>query len=155
MPWAAYAAIAVTGALAIPVIYVLIRRTFLLIPVTVAEHRFGVGRARELSRGNVLRIVVLMVVMLICVLVVELVLLCVEGAIAFAMAGPALRSCGAELSDSWRMLGAGLQPVLPVLGIVALAAAPLLYGPATALSVFAYRALVPENPSGACWTRRH
>ena len=137
---------AVSGAVALVLLialaYALIRLSFLLIPATVAEDRIGLGRAWELARGNVWRIVA---VGLATVLPLLLMLLAAEVAIV----GPEffLRHATAPAQDAAARMRESVDQMktmfqhLPVLSALSFLLAPLVAGLTMAPSAFAYRAL--------------
>jgi hypothetical protein len=126
-------------------IYVVIRLTYLLVPVTVAEHRFGILRSWELTRGNVLRIVGVVFITLLPMMVAGVIL----EIVAFMPIAMHMIAIGAQkrppaevLSDLW----ATVTVYLPYYGLAMLAILPVLYGLMLGSPAFAYRALVPAAP---------
>lgn len=129
-------------------LYFLIRLSYFLVPVTVAENRIGIWRSWELTKGNVWRIVGISLAILLPLFVIEM----IAGMIAFGQtiaefAAAAVKSPGTADARA-ALLMKSLLHSLPLLGIVAFVLAPIVYGLVLSPAAFAYRALVPATPEG-------
>lgn len=146
-PWGGWLIVAGVTIVVAVVIYFLLRMVFFLVPVTVAEKRFGLWRSWELSRGNVGRIFVVSLVMFVMILVLEI-------AVVAALAIPAIFA----ISQAFPHGGFGqhapvdidvairvLAPYLTGGFLVLFAIYPVLLGFALVPPALAYRALVPED----------
>ncbi len=125
--------------------YFMIRLSFLMVPVTVAENRIGIWRSWELTKGNVWRIVGILLAVFVPIIILEIVV----GAVAF---GPAFGSFIVALvksSDGGATQIAALTknfvPYFAMVWLVAFLLAPILYGLMMSPAAFAYRALVPAD----------
>ncbi|MGD0190024.1 MAG: hypothetical protein ABSD74_04710 [Rhizomicrobium sp.] len=126
------------------IIYLQIRLNFMLVPITVGEHRFGVFRNWELTSGNVWRIVVVELATIVAPIIVFYI------AILASIVVTVIGVSGLHWFDH----AAHLPPLAVIQRVVeafvpafllALASAPLLAGLNLGSSAFAYRALVPEG----------
>ncbi len=128
--------------------YFFVRLSYLMVPVTVAEHRFGVWRSWELTKGNFWRIFVISLAVMIPILIVEFV------AMAFAF-GPSLagilsaaQKSPADMAHQMAQLMRGFVTILPYTWVIGFIFSPIIYGLWMSPSAFAYRALVPAEPEG-------
>lgn len=127
------------------IIYVAIRLGFLLTPVVVVEKTIAIERIWNLSKGNVWRLFLVGLAIILPALIVYLVML----AIIFLHAWPALASMphghvppevvGAHMSAFFSAMFGQWYLFAPVAAIFAV----LVYGMGGSASVFAYQALVP------------
>jgi hypothetical protein len=129
-------------------LYFLIRLSYFLVPVTVAENRIGVWRSWELTKGNVWRIVGISLAILLPLLVIEM----IAGMVAF---GPAIAEFASAAANSpatadahAALLMKSFAQYLPFMGAVGFVLAPIVYGLVLSPAAFAYRALVPATPEG-------
>jgi hypothetical protein len=155
-PWLGGGLIACAAAIAAAVIYVQVRFTFLLVPATVAEKRFGLWRSWQLSKGNFWRIFVVGVGTLSPILVFEFFLI-------FAFYIVVIMTLIAKLStlQAHGVHAHGPQAVAAFMALVwryavvygALAAAvivpllPIAFGLRFSPPAFAYRALTQTHTS--------
>lgn len=126
-------------------IYALVRLSFLIVPIAVAEKRIGLIRSWELTKGNFWRIIGVWLVTLLPLFVVEMVFV-------FALVAPAATSIAGAARHGQAAMDAQMQLVLrdypkylPWLWLTGFALSPILYGLWLAPAAFAYRALT-ENP---------
>lgn len=128
------------------IIYALVRLSFLIVPIAVAEKRIGLIRSWELTKGNFWRIIGIWLVTLLPLFVVEM-------AFLVALVAPMASSLGeAAHKGSQAAMDAQVQAMLrdyprylPWLWLVGFALSPVLYGLWLAPAAFAYRALVPPT----------
>jgi hypothetical protein len=144
--WMAEAAVVIGVVVALVWCYVAVRLSYLVVPVTVAEHRFGIYRSWELTKGNFWRIVFISVVVFIPILVVEMIaMISLMGPILahIAMSAGKLPARGpAQFAPQMKNF-----PFYAAYGTAAaILFAPILYGLILSPSAFAYRALVPIPP---------
>jgi hypothetical protein len=126
------------------VIFAMVRLSFLIAPVAVAEKRIGLIRSWELTSGNFWRIVAVWLVTLLPLFFLELALV-----VPLAMSiHEAARHGGADpmaRAEQVRTLLGSYIPYLPWLWLGGLALSPIFYGLWLAPAAFAYRALT-EKP---------
>ncbi len=128
--------------------YVFIRLSFLFVPVTVAESRIGIWRGWELTKGNVLRIVGILILTLLPLLVI----IWIVEAVMFI---PPLLKVMNDVQHHQRPdvafgdLASALTRYLPFYAAVILAVAPIMNALMLGSPAFAYRALVPVEPKPA------
>jgi len=125
-------------------IYGLVRQTFFLTPVVVAEERLGLRRAWSLGRGNFWRMFVIILALLVPFVILEGVFL-----IEFVWQGlPPTAAQGAtpEQITAWSMNSATrMQHYWFVLYPIYLIVSVIFYGYACGAQAFAYRSLVPAE----------
>jgi hypothetical protein len=125
-------------------IYGLVRQTFFLTPVVVAEERLGLRRAWSLGRGNFWRMFVIILALLVPFVILEGVFL-----IEFVWQGlPPTAAQGAtpEQITAWSMNSATrMQHYWFVLYPVYLIVSVIFYGYVCGAQAFAYRSLVPAE----------
>jgi hypothetical protein len=145
--WLLWAFVAIGIALYVAWFYFYIRLTYFLVPVTVAEHRFGILRSWELTKGNVWRIVAISLAILIPALVIELAMVAFSlGPVFIASAMHANSTTPTALKTA---LAAGITPAyMPYVGAIWLIFTPFLYGLLVSPPAFAYRALMPAAAEG-------
>ncbi|MGB8365640.1 MAG: hypothetical protein ACLQUZ_03495 [Rhizomicrobium sp.] len=143
-PWAAAAIVAFALAVLCAFVYFAVRLTALLVPITVAEQRFGLVRSWQLSKGHFWNLLAIFVVTWLMLVVLELVTFAVIGVPLFFAAS--LAHAHANGPDAVSLVFKSVEPYLPLGGVVLLAVSPVLYGLYIAPWAFAYRALVPETP---------
>lgn len=135
------------GAIECAFIYGMVRLTFLMVPVTVAEKRFGIGRSWTLTKGNFWRIFAIALAIWLPLIILEFLFIGlalashVAAFIAASQKGPA--AVAAEFAALWKIY---LDNLLYI-SLIGFALAPVLYGLIAAPAAFAYRALVPEKPA--------
>lgn len=124
-------------------IYAMVRLTFLFLPATVAEHRIGIARSWELTRGNFWRIVAIGIVVLLPIFVIAV-------CAVFAILGPGYIPFVIEHSrDPAAIQEYVVQHMMvlmqnfPLLLVAGIIINPILYGLMIGPAAFAYRALVP------------
>lgn len=152
-PWLACGIVACVAAILCAIVYVQIRFTYLLVPVTVAEKRFGLWRSWEMSKGNFWRTFMVGVGTLSPMVAFEFILIfAFYFALALSLITKAAmfhpHSAGhpnpAAAAAFMKML---FQDVAIYGGIVAAIVIPLLpifYGLRCASSAFAYKALTEK-----------
>jgi hypothetical protein len=149
-PWLAGGIIACAAAIVFALIYVQVRFTYLLVPVTVAEKRFGLWRSWELGKGNFWRIFVVGVGTLSPVLFFEFILV-------FVFYVVVLLTVIAKLSVLHAHGAAHQEPAAAValmkmvlrdaavygvfVAAIVTPLLPIIYGLRCSSSAFAYRAL--------------
>lgn len=125
-------------------IYGLVRQTFFLTPVVVAEERLGLRRAWSLGRGNFWRMFVIILALLVPFVILEGVFL-----IEFVWQGlPPTAAQGAtpEQITAWSMNSATrMQHYWFVLYPIYLIVSVIFYGYVCGAQAFAYRSLVPAE----------
>jgi hypothetical protein len=128
--------------------YVYVRLSYLIVPVTVAEHRFGVWRSWELTKGNFWRIFVISLAVMVPVLIVEF--LAFGLAFGSSLAGilSAMQKSPADGAHQMAQLMRGFVTMLPYTWVIGFIFSPIIYGLWMSPSAFAYRALVPAEPEG-------
>jgi hypothetical protein len=123
--------------------YVYVRLSYLIVPVTVAEHRFGVWRSWELTKGNFWRIFAVTLAILLPIMIIEFV------AMAFAFGSSlvgilsAMQKSPADMVHQMAQFMRGIGMVLPYAWGIGFIFSPIIYGLWLAPAAFAYRALVP------------
>jgi hypothetical protein len=130
--------VAIMIAIEIAAVYVMVRLTYLVVPVTLVERRIAVLRSWRLMRGNVLRAVAVWLVTLAPLCALEMVF-------GIALMAPVLSRLTAmpsppsfaDLIQIWRFY-------LPFYLVGLLAVMPIIAGLMAGPSAFAYRALVPK-----------
>jgi hypothetical protein len=133
----------------LPMIYFWIRLSSYLTAVSVVEHRFGLWRNWELSRGNFWRLLAIVMAIWIPLLALQFIAMGLTMGPVFlkmfaaASAGPeALRAANREmLATVMSNFKYGLLIFVPF--------APIVYGLIIAPGAFAYRALVPSATDAA------
>jgi len=147
--WLTQAAVAFGLIVALVWCYFAVRLSYFVVPVTVAERRFGILRSWELTRGNFWRIVAISIVIVIAYFVVEIIaMLFVFGPVIahFGMWAAQLPATGPERFALLEKSIAGYA----IYGVaIATLFVPIFYGLLLAPSAFAYRALVPAVPEGS------
>lgn len=127
-------------------IYVFVRLSYLMIPVTVAEHEFGVFRSWHLTKGNFWRIFVISLAVMLPLVIVEFVaLIFVYGPVIVDVAHAAQKTPG-DVPHVMARFMRGFGTVLPYVWGVSFILSPIIYGLWLAPAAFAYRALVPPAP---------
>ena len=144
--WAAAAIVASVLAVLCAFVYFAVRLTALLVPVTVAEQRFGLVRSWQLSKGHFWNLLAIFVVTWLMLVVLELVTFAAIGVPLFFAAMGSLAHANANGLDAVSLVFKSVEPYLPLGGVVLLALSPILYGLYIAPWAFAYRALVAETP---------
>jgi hypothetical protein len=104
---------------------VLIRLTFFLFPVTVAEKRFGVWRSWQLTHGNTGRVVLIGFLIFLTILVLELVFMALAGTAIVLTLGQSVDWNAADLPDH---LPAVFERLALPFGIAFAVVTPVLYG---------------------------
>lgn len=129
------------------VLYVGVRLSFLFLPVTLVEKRFGLWRSWELMRGNFWRAVAIG-------FAVTIPILLINGAIFWFSMGPfvlgMMRHFGDPhaMTDQAQMFRSEMLAMwtsMPYLWAAGLAAAPIIYGLSAVPGVFAWRAMMDAN----------
>lgn len=127
-------------------LYFVVRFSFFLPAVVVAEKRIGLGRAWELSKGNFWRIFAIGLLIWIPIIVVEVVLLGV-------ILGPSISDGLANLPRGIQSFMLALQEAefakMPQMLALNFVLSPILYGLMLAPSAFAYRAVNPGEANAA------
>jgi hypothetical protein len=124
-------------------LYAFVRLTFLFLPATVAEHRIGIVRSWELTRGNFWRIFLIGIIVLLPVFVIGLCfVLYVLGPNYIGFVMQHANDQATIRAYAMEHVAASMQN-LPFLLLVGLVVNPVLYGLMIAPAAFAYRALVP------------
>jgi hypothetical protein len=127
-------------------IYVFVRLSYLMIPITVAEHAFGVFRSWELTKGNFWRIFLITLAVLLPLAIVEVVaLVFVYGSALVDVATAAHKNPG-DFPHVMAQFMRGFGKVMPYVWGVSFIFSPIIYGLWLAPAAFAYRALVPPAP---------
>ncbi|MGD0144590.1 MAG: hypothetical protein ABSC92_15660 [Rhizomicrobium sp.] len=146
--WGVGAIVALAVVVYCAAIYVMVRLSYLNVPVIVAERRIGILRSWELTKGNFWRVFVISLAIFIPFMVLEFAAL----GIAF---GPALidfigtvHEAPATAAAKLAMLMTSFLRFLPYMWAVGFLVAPVLYGLLISPAAFAYRALVPAAPEG-------
>jgi hypothetical protein len=124
-------------------IYFFTRLSYLIVPVSVAEGRFGIGRSWELTKGNFWRIFAIALATVLPLIVLETIFV----AVAF---GPALVSFAMEVQKNPDAANAhlvatmqGIYSYMIYAYVIGLLIAPVVYGLTLGQAAFAYRELVP------------
>ena len=131
----------------VTIVYVMLRMFFFLPAVVVAEKRLGVGRAWALGKGNVLRMIAVLIVILIPVAIVA-------GAVFYVTVVPtvileAVRQHPHSPEEAMAFLKT-LWPLLPVLGAINLVAVIAITGLTFGAMGHAYNAVTaPDEPAEA------
>jgi len=128
-------------------IYFFTRLTYLIVPVSVAEDRFGIGRSWGLTKGNFWRIFVVALATILPLFVLEMIF----AGIAF---GPAFVSFAMEVQRHPDTANAhlaammqGMYSYMIYAYVIGLLIAPIAYGLMLGQAAFAYRELVPSVPT--------
>jgi hypothetical protein len=128
-------------------LYIIVRLSYLMVPVTAVEGKFGVFESWRLTKGNFWRIFAILFLTLLPIVVIELVVM------IFAF-GPTMMQVIAQAKsghpDPSAPLAAMMQTFVHVYAYalpIGLVIAPVLYGIFLGQSAFAYRALVPKPQS--------
>ena len=136
-------------------IYTLVRLTFFLNPITVAEQQISLKRSWALGRGNFWRIVLVMLAIVVPIMAVQLVLL-----FGFLMHGlpptVPLHATADQIAANRALIAAWNADMIkrgndywyivyPIYAVIA----GLFYGLGCGAQCFAYRALVPGAPSAS------
>jgi hypothetical protein len=128
--------------------YAMVRVSYFVPVIVVAEGHIGIGRAWELARGSFWRIVAIM-------LVISLAVNIVASMISTAIAPSFMVSFGQQTdpAEVWRQFVAHMAAFGPLLGIVYFLQIVLLYGLHAGAAANAYRAVTspppPEGPQTA------
>jgi hypothetical protein len=147
-PWAHLAVLVAVFSVLGGFIYCAVRLLALLVPVTVAERRFGLIRSWELSAGHFWPLFGIGCAVVISILVLEVLVGMLIGVPIFVMFGQDIaRAAHAGPQQVTTMFGARIVPLIAIVSGVSLPALPLLYGFQIGVWAFAYRALVPETPA--------
>ena len=136
-------------------IYVLVRLTFLMTPVVVAENRIGLGRAWQLGKGNFWRMFLVLLSILVPVFAIEIIFL--FGFLSAGMppaappgASPAQLQAAQAAMQAW---SAGVTARMNHYWFVTypffLVFSLVLYGLLSGAQAFAYRALVSDHLESA------
>lgn len=129
------------------VVYFGIRLSFVFIPVTITEQRFGLWRSWDLMHGNFWRALAVGFVTALPIVVIE-------AAFLYFSLGPSYFAVFRHLGDPHAVMEQMQQirsrieapsTFLPYIWAVGLLVAPIVYGLAVAPGVFAYRVLVPDT----------
>jgi hypothetical protein len=153
-PWLAGGLIACMTAIVFALIYVQVRFTYLLVPVTVAEKRFGLWRSWELGKGNFWRIFVVGVGTLSPILVFEFILIFVFYFVVLLSAIAklsVLHAHGAAHQDPaaamafMKMLLRDVAVYGVFVAAIVTPLLPIIYGLRCSSSAFAYRALTEKS----------
>jgi hypothetical protein len=139
------AALVLAFLLALAFSYVLLRMSYLMVPVTAAEKQFGIVRSWQLTKGNFWRIVAIFLATLLPLFVLE-------GVVIWLALAPAILEMFAQIKahpqDSSAFVGTFMQGyvhsylyIWPALLVLS----PVIYGLMLGQSAFAYRALVPTT----------
>jgi hypothetical protein len=130
-------------AIELGIFYAYLRLTYLMIPVSVAEGKFGVFRSWQLTKGNFWRIFAILIVTMLPLVVLEIVAVLV-------LLGPAIAQFASQISghpsDPGPALGVFMQSMwhsYMYTWPVGLAIAPVVCGLLFGQAAFAYRALTP------------
>lgn len=124
-------------------LYAIVRLTFLFLPSTVAEHRIGIARSWELTRGNFWRIFLIGILVLLPLIVASFVLgLTILGSGYFDFAMHHARDPQAIQQFVMQRMELFFQ-AMPIILVVNFFIAPVIYGLTIAPASFAYRALMP------------
>lgn len=128
-------------------IYFFTRLTYLIVPVTVAEGRFGIGRSWELTKGNFWRIFIVALATIIPLFVLEMIFV----GVAF---GPALMSFAMEAQKhpdaanaNFAAMMQGMSSYAIYAYVIGLLIGPVIYGLTLGQAAFAYRELAPSASS--------
>ncbi len=136
-------------AIFVPLIYFWIRLSSFLTVVAVAEHRFGLWRSWTLTRGNVWRLLAILLVVLIPLIALEFLV----GGFAFGDIFEKMTLTGPTTPQEAQAFSAAMVQAMaqrmPLLMLAFLPFSPFLYGLMTAPPAFAYRALVPSGADAA------
>ncbi len=125
----------------IAVIYVMVRLGFFLVPATVIENHVDLGRSWALARGNVWRIVLVLLAIAMPLLAVELSAILVLMGREIAAALPALGASDAAIQEHMTALGDLIRRhMAEILGIT-LILVPFNLGLGLSASAFAYRSM--------------
>jgi hypothetical protein len=126
--------------------YALVRLSYFLPVVVVAEHHIGIGRAWELSRGNFWRIIALSIVLSLAVNIVV-------GIIQSAFAPPFAMTIGQQTdpADLLKLYMSYMHSMAPLLAITTMLQSIFLYGLMAGAAANAYRAVMspPEGTQPA------
>jgi len=152
--------LAIVGVLAIiaafcAYIYSIVRMTFLMNPVAIAEQRISLKRSWALAGGNFWRIIVIILAILVPIMIVQLVVM-----FGFLSHGfppmPPLRATADQIAANRTQMAAWNADMIKrtydywyVVYPVYVVFAGLFYGLVCGAQSFAYRALVPETASSA------
>jgi hypothetical protein len=128
-------------------LYIMVRLSYLMVPVTAAEKKFGVFESWRLTKGNFWRIFAILFVTLLPIILIE-------GVVMAFTFGPTMMQIVAHAKsgnpDPSAPLAAMMQTFVHVYAYalpIGFVLAPVLYGIFLGQSAFAYRALVPEPRS--------
>jgi hypothetical protein len=138
------------GVLAVYALFLVggVRLGFLLAPIVILEKRIGIGRNWTLTRGNTMRLLGLVILILLPLIV----LVCLQYFLMAVFGGPDMNvlagagnpqaqvAWSRAMMESYRHYWFIYFPVGFLLG-------PIFYGPLLSAGAFAYRALHPEEPS--------
>ena len=129
--------------------YLFIRAFYLVIPVSVAEKRFGIFRSWELMRGNVWRSVAVFVLTVLPLFVLEMIIATVF-IVPFMMTLVAAQKSGGPQAALHQLENffSGIPQILPWYAAGVLLLSPIIFGLMISPAAFAYRALVPAEPEG-------
>ncbi|HEY4125669.1 MAG TPA: hypothetical protein VGM36_13710 [Rhizomicrobium sp.] len=123
-------------------IYGLVRQTFFLTPVVVAEDRIGLGRAWKLGRGNFWRMFVILVAVFGPIVLVEVAV--VFGFIMHGLPPTAAQGATPEQIMAWNAQNvARIKQYWFVLAPAYFVFLTIIYGLLCGAQAFAYRSLVP------------
>ena len=124
-------------------LYFITRLTYLIVPVSVAEGRFGIGRSWELTKGNFWRILAVALATILPLIVLEMI-------VALIALGPAFASFAMEVQKNPDAANAhlvtmmqGMTSFMIYAYVIGLVIAPIVYGLTFGQAAFAYRELVP------------
>lgn len=142
--YAAGSALVTAMIVLVPLFYVMLRLGFFLLPVTVAEKRFGLWRSWELSKGHVWALVGIAIVMLLILIAVEVVLLVAimavfGGALASALSVHGIPHDVRGATTVVVALMRSMTTLLPYFLGASVLITPILYGLQVGASVSAYR----------------
>jgi hypothetical protein len=126
-------------------IYVFVRLSYLMIPVTVAEHEFGVFRSWHLTKGNFWRIFVISLAVLLPLVIVEFVAVVVVYGSAIVDMGATIQKTPNQVPHFMGRFMREFGAVLPYVWAVGFILSPIIYGLSLGPAAFAYRALVPPK----------
>ncbi len=119
-------------------IYLAVRVTFFLAPVTVMEKKVAVARSWELSRGNFWRIFAIIIALIFLILGLEI-------ALCLVIVVPSIFAVAHAGSHDPVVALKTLLPFLPLLLLFAVLILPLFFGLQMAPAAFAYRALMESR----------
>jgi hypothetical protein len=128
-------------------IYFFTRLTYLIVPVTVAEGRFGLGRSWELTKGNFWRIFGVALATIIPLFVLEMIFVGVAFGPAFVSFAMELQKHPDAANANFAAMMQGMSSYMIYACVIGLLIGPIIYGLTLGQAAFAYRELAPSAAS--------